>query len=185
MKTPLIYGFAMALVSAVLTFVLFFAGFHSSAEKMQSAFAQTIGFVGPFIIGVTCLVLAMRERRANAPADAPWGYASALGTGVMTGLFASLIGIVFAYVYFAYINPQMSEVIYQVQAAKMEAKGMSADQIERAEPMMRKMMSPLMMTVFQTVVGFIWSVLLSLILAIFVRSRPTASIGSDAPPVLG
>jgi len=185
MKTPLIYGFAMALAGALLTFVMFFAGFHSSAEKMQSALGRTIGTVGSLVIAIVCLLLAMRAKRAGTPPDAPWGYGSALGAGVLTGLFAALIGIVFAYVYFVFINPQMSEVVYQVQVAKMEAKGMSSDQIDRAEPMMRKMMSPVAMTIFQTIFGFLASVVLSLILAIFVRNRSVDITSGETPPALG
>ena len=175
----------MAIGSALLTFIMFFAGLHDSAEKMQSAVARTIAIAGPLAIAITCLVLAMRDKRANTPADAPWGYGSALGTGVMTGLFSALIGVVFAYVYFVYLNPNMPEVIYQTQVAKMEAKGMSADQIERAEPMMRKMMSPVMMTAFQSIGGFVWTVLLSLIIAIFFRRRASGSeLNPELPPAL-
>ncbi len=183
MKTPLIYGFAMALAGALLTFVMFFAGFHDSAEKMQSGFAQTVNVIVPLAIAITCLALAMREKRAAQPADKDWGYGAALGTGVLTALFGSLIGIVTAYAYFAFINPHMGDVIYQVQVAKMEAKGASADQIERAEPMMRKMMTPVIMTVFQCVIGFIWGVVLALIVAIFFKNRPAAVLGTEPPPV--
>lgn len=182
MKTPLTYGFAMALAGAVLTFVMFLAGYHDTAEKMQTVFAQVVGAVVPLAIGISCLALAMREKRAETPADRDWGYGSALGTGVLTALFGSLIGLVTAYVYFAFINPHMGDVLYQVQVAKMEAKGASADQIERAEPMMRKFMTPVAMTLFQSVLGFIWGVILALIVAIFFRKRPVVAFETEVPP---
>lgn len=172
----------MAIAGALLTFIMFFAGFHESAEKMQSGFAQTIGVVGPLAIAITCLALAMREKRANTPADTNWSYGSALGVGVLTGLCGAVVGAVFAYIYFAIINPNISEVIYQMQVGKMTAKGMSGDQIEKAEPMMRKMMSPAIMTVFQSVMGFVWSVILSLIIAIFFKNRNSAGLTADSPP---
>jgi hypothetical protein len=184
MKIPLSYGVAMAIAGALLTFVMFFAGFHDTAEKMQSGVAQTIGMVVPLAIAVTCLILAMRDKRANTPPDANWGYGSALGVGVLTGLFGALLGAVFAYIYFAFINPNMTEVIYQMQVAKMEEKGMSAEQIGNAESMMRKMMSPIMMTVFQTLMGIVWGVILSLIIAIFFRRRDIEVVGAETPPPL-
>lgn len=173
----------MAVAGAVFTFVLYFAGFHDNAEKMASV--QALGSTAPLAIGITCLILAMREKRANAPANSEWGYGSALGTGVMTGLFASLFGMVTAYAYFAFVNPHMTDVIFQVQAAKMEATGMSAAQIESAEPIMRKMMSPVALTIVQGFIGFLFSLLLSLIIAIFFRERPANSGSLSEPPPLG
>jgi hypothetical protein len=43
MKTPLIYGFSMALATSLVTLLLYFAGFHDSAEKLGSA--QWIGTI--------------------------------------------------------------------------------------------------------------------------------------------
>jgi hypothetical protein len=180
MKTPLIYGAAMAIAGALLTFILFFAGFHDSAEKMGSGVAQTLGIVGPLLIAIVCLALAMRDKRANTSTDSPWGYGSALGTGVLTGLFSTLLGAIFAYIYLAFLNPEMPNVMYEMQIAKMEEKGTPPEQIEAAEGMMRTMLSPGVMTLFQSIVGFLWTVILSLIIAIFYKSRP-ATLQSEPP----
>ena len=173
----------MAVAGVLVTFVFYFAGFHDNAEKMASV--QALGSITPLAIGITCLILAMREKRAHAPADSDWGYGSALGTGVLTGLFASLFGMVTAYAYFAFVNPHMTDVIFQMQAAKMEAAGMSAARIESAEPMMRKMMSPVVLTLMQGFMGFLFSLLLSLIIAIFFRARPANASPLAEPPPLG
>ena len=173
----------MAVAGVLVTFVFYFAGFHDTAEKMSSV--QTLGSIAPLAIGITCLTLSMRAKRASAPVESEWGYGSALGAGVMTGLFASLFGMLTAYAYFAFVNPHMTDVIFQMQAAKMEAAGMSAARIESAEPMMRKMMSPLVLTLVQGFMGFCISVVLSLIIAIFFRERPVNSGPSTEPPPLG
>jgi hypothetical protein len=182
MKIPLIYGAAMAIAGALLTFILFFAGFHDSAEKMGSGIAQILGMGVPLLIAVACLVLAMRDKRANTPPDSPWGYGSALGTGVMTGLFSALFGAIFAYIYLAFLNPEMANVVHEMQVAKMEQKGLPPEQIEAAERMMRSMLSPGMMTLFQTIAGFLWTVGLSLIIAIFYKRR-SATLQSEPPPL--
>lgn len=181
MKIPLKYGVFMALAGAAFTLVMYFAGFHDSAEKMQSA--PWIGFAAGMAIGVTFLALAMKEKRDTALFDAPWGYGSALGTGVLTGLVASLCGTVFAYCYFAFINPHMSDVILQGQIAAMEAKGMSSAQLERVEPMMRKWMSPPVMTIIQAISGFIMSTVLAAIVAVFFKQRVTRA-GDLLPPTM-
>lgn len=181
MKTPLTYGFLLALAGAVLTLVLFFAGFHESAEKMATA--QWVGGLGGLAITIACLSLAMREKRANSPADGSWGYGSAFGTGVLTALWGALFGAIFAYVYFALINPAFSDVIVQGQIAKLEASGkLSEAQIANAEPTMRRFASPPILVAFQAVGGFIWTLVVSLIVAIFFRERPVAA---GAPPPIG
>jgi hypothetical protein len=184
MKNYLIFGFAMALAGALLTLVMFFAGFHSDIEKMQSGLARALGFIGPTAIAVTAIVLGTRARRAEVPATEPFGYAQALGTGVMIALFAALFNLVFTYLYFAVINPDFSDIVYQAQVAAMEAKGMAAAQIESAAPMMRRMMSPAIMTAFGVIFGFFWAVLVSLVTAAFLK-RSTVDSFADTPPALG
>jgi hypothetical protein len=182
MKTPLIYGAAMAIGGALLTLILFFAGFHDSAEKMGSGIAQSLGMVGGLLIAVVCLVLAMRDKRANTSPDLPWGYGSALGTGVLTGLFSALFGAIFTYIYFAFLNPGVTNIMYEVELAKMEARGTPPEQIDAAEGMMRFMFSPGMATLVQTIVGIVVIVILSLIIAIFYKNRP-AALQTEPPPL--
>jgi hypothetical protein len=181
MKATLAYGFLMALGGAVLTLVLYFAGFHDDLEKMSTA--KWVGGVGGLAITVACLSFAMRDKRANAPADENWGYGSAFGTGVLTALWGALFGALFAYVYFGFINPGFSEVMLQGQLAKLEASGkLSAAQIANAEPLMRRFASPPVLVAFQAVFGFIWTLILSLIVAIFFRERRVAA---GVPPPIG
>lgn len=182
MKTPLTYGVIMAVASALLTLSLFFAGFHDSAERIESGLGKFIAFVGPLAITIACLALAMRDKRANTSADNAWGYGSALWTGVLTGLFAALFSAVFAYLYFGFINPGMTEVLYQAEVAKLEDKGLSPEQIDRAEQFMRKMLSPAIVTVFQSIGGFLITVVLSLIIAIFYKNRAVVVGTDDRPP---
>lgn len=182
MKTSLTYGAAMAIAGAVLTLLLYLAGLHDAVEQLKTA--QWAGTVGGIAIGVTCLALAMREKRALHPADSDWGYGAALGAGVLTGLWGSLLGMVTAYVYFGIVNPGFSDVILQSQVAAMEAKGVSAAQLERIEPMIRKWLSPVALTLTQGAMGFVWSFLLALIVAGFFRKRPAASDSAPVPPEL-
>ncbi|MES2697208.1 MAG: DUF4199 domain-containing protein [Verrucomicrobiota bacterium] len=180
MKIPLTYGAFIALGGALLTLVLYFLGFHDSAEKLQTA--QWVGGGIGFILTITLLLLAMREKRARFSVNEDWGYGNALGVGILTGLVGSVLGAIFYYVYASQINPDLSEHILQAQRQAMEAKGMSAAKFEQAEPMMRKFMTPGFTAAMQCLMAIVLSVLLSLILAIFVRQRPTPPVG--VPPAL-
>lgn len=177
MKTNLLYGFVLALVGFLVSLVFFIAGLHSSVEKMAAT--SWISSTLLFVLAVVVLYLGMAAKRTATPADRNWTYGSAFGTGAGIAVFAALFGLVFTYLYFALINPHMSEILYGVQVAKMEAKGMSSDQIEKAGSIMRAMMSPIGASLVGSLFGFIFDVLISLVVAIFVRRRP----GATPPPI--
>jgi hypothetical protein len=178
MKTYLTYGFVMALAGAFLTLVLFFLGFHSDAAKLQTANWIALPLV--IVITVACIVLGTKARRAELPASQNFGYGSALGAGVMITLVGAVLGVVTNYLYSHMINTGYNELIVQAQIAKWEAAGMSSAQVERAEGMMRKMMSPALQAAFGLLMVMFWGTLISLITAAFLK-RPAA----DAPPVAG
>jgi hypothetical protein len=177
MKTYLTYGFVMALGGALLNLVLFFLGFHSEASKLQTG--QWISIPVLIAITVVCIVLGTKARRAEIPAGEEFGYGRALGAGVMIALFGALIGVVCNYVYMQMINPGLNDLVMQAQVQKWEAAGMSSAQVEKAESMMRTMMSPVLQAVFGLLMAMFWGTIVSLITAAFLK-RPA----SDTPPVV-
>lgn len=177
MKTYLVYGFAMALASALLTLSLYLLGFHSDPTKFGPA--QGIAAIAGIVIAVVCIVLGTKARRAEVPATENFGYGSALGAGVMITLFSALFGIVTTYLYFQVINPGFNELMMQVQVEKMEAKGMSGQQLEQAEAIMRKMMSPAMQCVWAFIGSVFFGTIISLITAAFLKRR-----ANDQPPIV-
>ncbi|HVS54362.1 MAG TPA: DUF4199 domain-containing protein [Opitutaceae bacterium] len=182
MKIPLTYGFIGALAGAALTLLLYFGGFHDSVEKFSAG--QWIGGIGGLLILIVCLVLALREKRATAPASVEWGYGSALGAGLLTALTSTVLGAIANYIYFVYVNPHISDVILAAQQAKMEQLGLSAEKIAAQEEMMRKWMSPGISTFFQAAFAFFIATLVCLIVAIFFRERRENPLVADAPPPL-
>src|SRR5581483_1916810 len=92
MKTPLLYGFLAALGGALTSLAMYFTGMHDTVEKLATA--QWIQICVGLVIVVTCLALAMREKRSLARAE-EWGFGSAFLTGFLTGLAAAVIGAIF------------------------------------------------------------------------------------------
>lgn len=176
MKTCALYGFIIALADSLLVLALFFLGFHSDPEKLQAA--KMIGGLGALAIGVTFTVLGIKARRSEVPEAEEFGYGRALGAGVQISLIASVLVSAFNYVYGAFINPGFFDIIIQDQLDKMQAKGMSGSQAEQAEKVLRFIMSPGVYSIYMLVVGFIFAVILSLIIAAFLR-RPEPA----APPM--
>jgi hypothetical protein len=176
MKTCALYGFAIALADALLVLALFFLGFHSDQAKLPAA--QLIGGLGALAIGVTFTALGIKARRAEVPETEDFGYGRAFGAGVQVSAVACLLSAAFNYAYFAFINPGLSDIIVQAQLDKMAARGMGDAQIERATQFVRFMWSPGMYAVQTLIGGFIFAVILSLIIAAFLRREVPAE-----PPV--
>src|SRR5215217_3994138 len=102
MKTYLTYGLAMAIAGALLILMLYLLGFHSDPAKLETA--QALGMIGGLVIGVVCITLGIKARRAELPLTENFTYGRALGTGVMIALFASLFGLVTSFAYAKFIN---------------------------------------------------------------------------------
>lgn len=169
MKTTFIYGLSMAIAGTLLNFMIYFLGFHDSPEKIGTA--QTIGLIAGLVITVGGLVLAVKARRAETPEGDNFGYGSALGAGVLTALWASLFGSISNVIYMAKINPGMQEMIIEGEITKLEEKGLSLEQIEQAEGMIRMMTSPAASGIAGFLMAFVVSVIISLIIAAILK-RP-------------
>ncbi len=169
MKTSSFYGFISALAGALLTLVLFFAGYHTDPAKFGAA--QAIGYLG-IVIFVVCLVLGIKARRAEVPAGQGFGYGSALGVGTQITLVAAALSAVFNFFYFKYINPGFADIIVQSKLDQLQAKGMSGAELDKAESVTRMMLHPLPASIFNFIGFFVIGFLLALIAAAFLK-RPT------------
>jgi len=175
MKTYALYGFAQALANALLVLLLFALGFHSSVEKLSSA--QWVGSLGSLAVATTATVLGVRARRSELPPEAPYGYGSALGGGVLIALVAGILGIGVTYVYFTYVNPGMNDLVIQAQVAKMEARGLSGDRLEQVERSLRMVTHPAVQAFFSCLATLFFGTLVSLIAAAFLK-RPEPPVGT-------
>lgn len=169
MNTTFTYGFAMAIASAVLNYVLYFLGYHDSVEKLQAS--QSIGSVAGMLIGITCITLAMRARRSETPVTEDFGYGRAFLTGFLTSLWATIFGAISHVIYMTVVNRNFHEIVVQGELAKLEAKGMSASAIEQAAGPIRFMTSPIMQGILAFIFGLIIWTIISAIIAAFVKRK--------------
>lgn len=176
MKTTLIYGALTAAASAFLTLVLFLAGYHSSAEKMQSV--QLVASIVGFLVVIAGIVLGIRARRAEVPPHEPFSYGRALGAGVLVALFSALISAVFYVVYIAAINTEFASISQEMQRIAMEEKGATQEQIDQFGQMQSFLWNPALQFVFAFVGGTLLGTVIALIAAIFLR-RPALA---EPPP---
>jgi ABC-type Fe3+-siderophore transport system permease subunit len=171
MKTCSLYGFISALAGALLVLALYFLGFHSDPAKLPAA--KWIGGCFGLAIGIIVTALGVKARRAEIPETQPFGYGSALAAGVQISLVSSILTAIFIYLYDAFINPGFNEIILQDGLDKLQAAGISGDKLEQMEKGTRFMMRPGMHAFSTLIVAFIIGVIVSLIVAAFLkRSEP-------------
>lgn len=173
MKTPFLHGAGIAIAQALISLGFFFAGVHSSAERLAGA--QWLGTALMLGVSGAGLTLAVRERRAEFPPEREWGFAPAFGNGVLTGLWASLLGILPNYLYFAVINPGFSDLLVEMQRTALETKGMPEGEIDKIMPVLAKFTGPGVLTASGSFMGLFWSSVLALALAFFLRRRPASA----------
>lgn len=181
MKTYLIYGSASAFGGTLVVLAVYFLGWHDTPDKLD--LANAVQTVLALAIGVTCTVLGIKARRAELPASQDFGYGSALGAGVMITLFAALIGMFVQLIYGTVINPGLSDVIQQSQAAKMSEQGLSADKIEQIQKMTAIMWKPPVMAVIGFLSGMFFGTLISLVAAAFLKRAAVDELHASPPPL--
>jgi len=169
MKPYLTYGAFIAISNAAITLVLYLAGFHTDPAKLQTG--NFVAGAAGLVIGISLLVIGIRAKRATVPETKEFNYGLALGAGVMISLFAVLFGTAFQFIYQSFINPGFADVLLQAQTAKLEAAGLSSDQIDKATQVMRMMTKPVVQAAMGFFGGMVMSVIISLIVAAFLRRK--------------
>ena len=178
MKTPLTYGALIAIASALLTFALFFAGYHSDPEKVQAA--TRIGGLCGIAIGVVGICLGISARRKEIPPHEEFSYGKALLAGLLTGVFAAVLANLFNAIYISFINPSFMDMVLQAESAKLEARGMKADQIEAGMKIVRIFAHPVVQFIFGVIGQTVMSLVISLIAAAFFKRKGTLA----EPPIV-
>jgi hypothetical protein len=169
MKHYALFGFISALAGAFLILILYFLGFQSDAAHM--GVSNWVGGVVGFAIGITCIVLGVKARRAEVPMTEDFGFGRSFKAAFAVSFFSTIFGDMFNTVYLTLINPALNESRLQDQLTKLENSGMAGDKLDHAESMAHTMFSPLPQAGVYLIIGAIFGAILSLIIAGFL-TRP-------------
>ncbi|HQU59747.1 MAG TPA: DUF4199 domain-containing protein, partial [Saprospiraceae bacterium] len=97
--------------------------------------------------------------------------------GFIVVLIASVISMIYTYVYFTMIEPGMIENILDASREKMiEGQGMDEDQAEQALSMMSWMFSPVAMTIIAGVGSLFMGAIFSLIVGAIMKRNPPEAV---------
>jgi len=100
-------------------------------------------------------------------------YGQALGVGLLTIVFASVLSGIYSYILFAIIDPSLQEQALLVAEQKLVERSMPQEQIDAALNMQAKFMKPPIMAVMAVVGGAFIGLIISLITAIFTKKNPS------------
>ena len=137
MNTTFFYGLILAVSNIVLTLVCFFLGYQT--DKMAQG--RWIASLLPLVVTIIVMWLGIKAAREEAK-DKSLSYGKGVGTGFLIALYAGLIGAVYTFIHFTFINPNFADYAIDMVRAKMDAGGMSDSQMEAAEKFTRLFIYP-------------------------------------------
>jgi hypothetical protein len=172
MSTTLLYALIMAIGQIVLTLIGFFLGYQTDKINQGTWF----GFV-PLVYAIVIYWLAIKAVREE-DAGKYLTYGKGVGTGVMIAVYSGLIGSIYAYVHFTFVNPNFIDYLIEASRVKWVAVNMSDAQMEGAEKGMRMFTKPIIQSVFGFVATIVMGLIISLIMAAILKRNPP---DEDAP----
>jgi len=168
MSTTLLYALIMAIGQIVLNLVGFFLGYQTDKINQGAWF----GFV-PLVYAIAIYWLGQRAVRED-DAGKYLTYGKAVGTGFMIALYSGLIGAVYTYIHFSFVNPNFSDYLIEASRTKWAAAGMSDTQMDGAEKGIRMFTKPAIQAVFSLIMSLVFGVIISLITGAFLKRNPPA-----------
>jgi len=161
MNKAMIWGFITALASMIATTIFY------STDNMFSELSAYVSYA----IYIAGIVLATLAYKKSIDKDTPFPYNKALGLGVATMFFASLIIALFIFVLYKFIDQGLIDKMFSTMEEKYLSSGLSEDMIEKQTEMQRKLMTPAFMSLSQIFSGALIGLIISLITSIFLKKK--------------
>jgi hypothetical protein len=161
LNKAMLWGLIIALASMIVTTIYY------STDNM---FSPSAGYI-TYAVYIAGIVLVTLSYRKSIDQNTPFPYSKALGLGVSTMFFASLILALFTYVLYKFIDQGLIDQMLSFTEEKLLGKGISEDMIEQQIEMQRKFMTPAIMSLSQIFSGVIIGFIISLITSIFLRKK--------------
>jgi Protein of unknown function (DUF4199) len=166
MSTTLLYSLIMAIGQIVLTLVGFFLGYQTDKINQGSWFGLC-----PLIYAIVVYTLGIKAVREENPGKY-LTYGKGVGTGTMIALYSGLIGSIYAFIHFTYVNPNFTDYLIEASRVKWVAAGMSDSRMDGAEKGIRIFTKPAVQAVVGLCLTMVFGVIISLIASAFLKRNP-------------
>jgi Protein of unknown function (DUF4199) len=159
-KANLTSGLILGLVGVVYTLVMYF---------LDLTFNKVQGYVLLLILIVTLyfLVKSYRDNYLHGYIT----YGQAVGAGVVIFLYFAIISAIFTYILYAVIDPGLTTKQLAFVEEALAKRGMTQELIDTSMNMQKKFLKPEIMAPFSILGNMVTGVIMSLLVAIFVRKE--------------
>lgn len=165
----LVWGVILGLVGIIYNVILYMVDMNLN---------QTMSYLG-FIITIVVLIIAVRSFRDNVR-DGVLPFGPAFSFGFVVILISSVIGIIYAYILWTVIDPDIIGKMKDMQMEKMLEQGLPEEGLDQAMNISGKLMTPLMMVIFGFLSAvFIGTIIALIIAAIFKRDEPKEQVAAE------
>lgn len=175
MSTTLTYGIYLALATTALTLVGFFLGYQGE-NIAQGQWFQYLNW-GAMIVLTTLGIRAVREDSPNKSLS----YGRGVGSAAMIGLYAGIIGGIYAFIHFKFVAPNFVDYLIEFIKTQPNMANASDRDVAGMEGFMRMMYNPVALAVVSPIFSTVICTIIGLIASIFLK-RP-APEGTELPPM--
>jgi hypothetical protein len=169
-KANLTSGLILAMIGIVYTLVMYF---------LDLTINKTQGYVFLLIL-VVALFFLVKSYRDNY-LHGYITYGQAVGAGVVIFLYYAILTAVFTYILFAIIDPGLIDKQLAAAEELMAKRGIPQEAMDAGLKIQKKMMKPEIMAPISIFGNMLYGVIMSLIVAIFVKKEGNPLI--DSPEV--
>lgn len=169
-KANLTNGLILAMIGIVYTLVMYF---------LDLTINKTQGYVFLLIL-VVSLFFLVKSYRDNY-LHGYMTYGQAVGAGVVIFLYYAILTAVFTYILYAIIDPGLIDKQLAAAEELMAKKGLPQEAMDAGLNIQKKMMKPEIMAPISIFGNMLYGVIMSLIIAIFVKKEGNPLI--DSPEV--
>lgn len=164
-KSSITYGVYLGILLILMSVVYYVTGNTFASSAQWVSYALMIG-------GVVFAQLGYKKVLGGTMT-----YGQALGVGVLTMLFASIISSIYTYLLYSVIDPSLQEQMRIFTEEKIIQQGNVPDeQLDMAIEVATKFQKPALMAIFGVLGGTFIGLIISLITAIFTQKKPTDDI---------
>jgi hypothetical protein len=169
-KANLTSGLIIGLVGIVYTLVIWF---------MDLTFNKFQGYIY-FALLIFLLYYFIKAYRDNY-LGGYITYGQAVGAGVIISLISAIVGAIFTYILYTFIDPELSAKQLAFTEEMYVKRGMPQEAMDTALNMAKKFQKPIITAISGIFGGVIFGTIISLIVAIFVKKEGNPLI--DTPEV--
>jgi len=161
-KSSLMSGIYLGIALILLSVIFYVSG------NPFSKVSQWIGYA-IMIAGIVLAQVSYKKALGGAMT-----YGQALGVGVLTMVFASILSSIYSFLLYQVIDPSLQEQLRLFTEEQIVKQGnVPEDQMDMAMNVATKFQTPVMMLVMGIFGGAFMGLIISLITSIFTQKKPT------------